>query len=456
MAYVDETLLDDEQNQEGGPVSGASSSGVATKSAQASPGEIAKRGSGNFQNLGEYLRVNAPQQFGQKVAGKIGDEITSAGQTLDQAQGDFKSRVDEKTVRDTGNLASQVSTDPRLVNQDEFAKVRDAEYKGPQSLYDAKDLSSRVQSATGTATGKANASQSEGGRFALLDSYFGKPQYNQGQKTLDNLLIQNDPGSQQAFDQMRQNAQALEGRAKQLAPEAQQYAAMGQQATKDARAGARSAVGIDDAGNLTGQGAIGAIKGQIPARTAAKNYRLGQEFNDASSMAAQNKFGLTPEFLAAMGVTGNRGYGVDPTGYLSQASPVTDAQTITGDEAGRLQALEKLSGSGPLFDDYSKADTARDAKAYQFDKDRYSNDVTAQKSAYTSAASQIDTQVTAAQNQINQILSDQSFWLDPPERQRLAQPYVNQLTELKRQKSLLDQKYLGSGIGMDAFPNARS
>lgn len=444
MAYVDDTLLEDDQNQqEGGPALAASGAGQTTKSATQSPQDIAKRGSGNFQNLGEYLRVNAPQQFGQKVAGKIGDEINSADQTINQAQTDFQSRVDNNAVRDTDNLTGQVATDPRQVNQDQFAKLRDAQYGGPSSLYDTEDLAARVQGAAGSAVGKANASQSESGRFALLDSYFGKPKYTQGEKTLDNLLIQNDPGSQQAFQQMRQNADQLNNRSKQIAPESEQYAAQGRATTEATRNAARNALGIDNSGNLTGTGAIGSIKGQLPTRTTDKNAALAKQYQDAVALAAQNKFGLTPEFLSAMGISGDRGYGVDPSQYVSQNPSLNENQVVSQDEAGRLRALEGLANAGPLLSDYSHAGEADNAKAYSFDKNAYQGNVASQKASYENALAPISKNISDLTSQIESLQRHPPIWLDPAEVQQQVNALDAQRQQYVQQKSTLDQKYLG-------------
>lgn len=456
MAYVDDTLLEDEQNTEGGPALAASSVGQAqTKSNQQSPSEIAKRGSGNFQNLGEYLRVNAPQQFGEKVAGKIGDEVTSAGQTIDQAQSDFKGRVDDNTVRDTNNLSGMVATDPRQVNQEQFTKLRDANYGGPSSIYDAKDLTSRVSSAAGTATGKANASQSEAGRFALLDSYFGKPKYTQGQKTLDNLLIQNDPGSQAAFEQMRQNADAVSARSKQLAPEAEAYAAQGRAATEGTRTAARGALGIDNAGAYTGQGAIGALNQGVDQRTQGLNDANAAAFQQAKGLTPGNKFNLSPEFLAAMGISGvDKGYGVDANPYLSQYAPITREQALTGDEAARARALESLSGGGPLFNSYDEAGTAPQNPKVNVNKTGYQNAVQGRKQDYTNQTNQYNQQRDQIQQQIDKIKNN--VFIDPAEVQNLIAPYLRQQDEIDHQRSILDMNYLGSQPNAATFIHARS
>lgn len=455
MAYVDENLLDDELDQEnGGPTNAATA--AASTARPATAGQIAKRGSGNFADLGEYLRVNKPLEFGQQVAGKIGDEIGKADETVTGAETEFKSRVDANTVRDTDDLAGKLATDPRQVDKDQFARLRDAEYKGPASLADSKDISSRVRGSTGAALGKANASQTEGGRFALLDNYFGRPQYTQGEKTLDNLLIQNDPGSKDAFQQMRDNASAVSKKAEQLPASTLSYAAQGAQATRDARQGARGALGIDDSGNPTNSGAIGTARSDLAKRTSDMNAQRAQQFQQAKTIAGQNKFGLTPEFLEAMGVTGDRGYGVDPTQFLTQGQTLADRQVATADDAARFRALEELAGGNlSMLDDYSQVGSAANSPAYNFNKQGYQGTVANEKAAYQSASSQNQAQAASLQQQINAILSDNNMMKDPWEREAQAAPYIAQLNELKRQKALLDQKYLGGPISMDAFVNAR-
>jgi hypothetical protein len=348
MAYVDDSILEDENQQSGAVVPGGGNS-VANPAAggQPSPGAGQKKTPGNFADLGEYLRVNTPQEFGSKVAGKIGGDIEQGQQALDQSANEFKARADSSKVQDTNNLISQVDTNPQAIDANAFAGLRDASYSGPTSLSDASDLSGKITGSANTAVSKANASKTEGGRFALLDNYFGRSDYSQGQKALDNLLIQNDPNSKQAFDQMRQNAQGLQQNVNNATQDLNSYGAQAKGITDATRGAARSAVGIDDAGNVTGEGALGRLKSELE-----NNYqsRLTKQQSDQAAIQqalASNDFSqLTPEQKAVLGfdrsdIDGY--YMADPTAFLS-TNQLTQTGVTSQEQAARQAALANLGG----------------------------------------------------------------------------------------------------------------
>lgn len=447
MAYVDSSLLeDDQQNQQGGPSLG--NSGAPNAAApNAAPGTAPTASSqqktpGNFANLNDYLRVNQPQQFGQQVAGKIGNEIDQGNQAVDQASDQFKQRVDANTVKDNNGLINQAVNDPTKVDAGAYGQLRDAQYSGPKSLADTQDLSSQVQGAAGTAVGKAGASQSEGGRFALLDSYFGRPNYSQGQKSLDNLLIQSDPGSQQAFQGVQQRAQDLSSKTNALNPSLQAYAGQGAQQTADTRKAARGAVGIDDQGNLSSSGPLQTLYSQAQQRAQDLGTKNSAAYQSELDAAKQNRYALDPAFLKAMGLDpstqpgfnagnylsdnrqaqvdaskasgygtnndyldylsnapqGQNALGVDAGKYLAPTLAPTAEQSLTSDEASRGRALEALSGTHSQFANFDQAGQA-EANPFTFNKQGYLNEIGTNQAALNAEVAAQDK--TKGQNYAN-------------------------------------------------------
>src|SRR4051812_34412162 len=264
MAYVSSNP-DDETLDEGGPLvpGGAPTPSAPTTGATGQAAGQKPKTSGRFADLGEYLRVNAPQQFGSQLAGKIGQDVDAAGNQLGQASNEFKSRADAGTVKDDQGLIGQVGTNPEGIDVGAYSKLKDASYGGPTNFSSSSDLYNQTTGQANAAESKANASKTEGGRFALLDSYYGKPQYSQGQKSLDNLLVQNDPNSQQAFKQIQDNARALQSNVAQTGNQLSAYGNQAKATTEATKNSARSALGIDDAGTATGTGAIGDLNTQI-------------------------------------------------------------------------------------------------------------------------------------------------------------------------------------------------
>lgn len=364
MAYIDSSLLEDD-NAEAPATGGGAPSGFGaapSSSVQGAANPSKQKTPNNFADLSEYLRVNEPQQFGTQVAGKIGEDVNKAQQSLNNAEGQFKERADSATVQDNQNLINQVGTAPESVDKAAFTGLRDATYKGPENFTDTQDLYNQATGSAKAAAGKANASKTEGGRFALLDSYFGKPSYSQGQKTLDNLLIQNDDNSKQAFSQMQQNAQNLQGQVAQTGQELGQYGSEAKAKTAATRQAARGALGIDDSGNLlAGQGAIGGLQNQVQDQ-----YQAALAKQQADDAAIRNAFAtkdfskLTPEQAAVLNGANYQSdsyYRVDPTKYLSDAQ-LTQQNVATPEQQARYAALANLADVNndflPVTDDLGK------------------------------------------------------------------------------------------------------
>lgn len=380
MAYVD-FEEDESASENGGPLvpGGAPAQSAPTA---APTGQAAKpKTSGRFADLGEYLRVNSPQQFGGQVAGRIGSDIQGAQNTLSDTANQFKSRADQSVVRDDQNLIGQLDTAPQGIDEKAFSGLRDAEYKGPVTFGNAPDLYKQATGNVNSAAGKAQASKTEGGRFALLDNYFGRPQYSQGQKTLDNLLVQNDPGSQQAFSQMQDNAKNLQENLATTGKDLTAYGANAKATTDSTRKAARSGLGIDNVGNLTGSGAIGSLQGQIGERatqTRAETDRIN------AAIEAGNFGDISPQMKEILTRMAGRTYGVKPLSYLDaiQSSQVTNPSVSTADETARLRALSNLA---QMDDPYARAEDIgflNDKPLYNFNGEGYENQVGVQKKKF--------------------------------------------------------------------------
>lgn len=388
MAYVDESALE-EEDLEGGSApltSGAPMASGSTMQADAAPSGSKQKTPGRFADLSEYLRVNAPQEFGTQLAGKVGEDIDKGQENLNSAQTDFKERADANTIRDTQGLTGQVGTAPESVNVDDFAKLRDAEYKGPSKLSDTPDLYNRVQGSAGSAVGKANASKTEGGRFALLDNYYGRPNYSQGQKSLDNLLVQNDPKSQQSFDTIRDNAAALQKNVNEAGVELGNYGAQAKGTTQATRKGARDAVGIDDSGNKTGGGAIGSletdVQGRLTQRTAEQEAQR-QSIIDA--LTNRDLSNIDPQLADVLNLNDvSSTWGADGSQYLSNKE-LTAQNVATKEQERRMAALARLGNIESSLDE-TLAGTMDDEATVGFDRDSYLNQVGDARNAALNAA----------------------------------------------------------------------
>jgi hypothetical protein len=401
MPYLNDLTDKDkeDQQQSGGPqisagsqVFGAGGNFPSPQSAQAN----AQKGSGQFADLSEYLRVNQPQGFGTELAGKVGQDVQQAGDTVQNTGQEFKNRVNASTVQQDKDLVDQATGEKAADfassedNVKAFQKQSNAEYMGPDSFADSNDLFAKASGAAETAAGKARAASTEGGRFALLDNYFGRENYTPGQKALDNLIAQNDPNAQQAFSQMQKNADQVATNEQQQEKDLSSYAAQGKSTTEATRAAARNALGIDESGNVISDesgspkaGAIGNLYGSLKSKadtTRAGYEKATKDIGDA--LASHDLTTLTPEELSMLGLDYRGGlFGVDPTKYLS-AVPESDVNintTTSKDEAARMKALLKLGGLDDTYLDESQAGTAP-TDYTNFDTGRFNSDLAAARS----------------------------------------------------------------------------
>lgn len=410
MPFINDISDEEKQQAQGGTQqisAGAQVFGASTQNPNAQTATAnADKGSGQFADLSNYLRINQPQNFGTQLAGKVGSDIQNEGNAIDQTGQEFKSRADQATVqanpdlvaRATGDQAADFAADK--ANVDAFQKQMKASYAGPTSFSDASDLFNTATGAAQTATQKADAGQSESGRFALLNDYFGNPTYTQGQKSLDNLLVQNDPNAQQAFDQMKQNAQGVADKEKTVESSSNAYGSAARGTTEATSNAARAALGVDASGNVLtdasgnplNQGAIGTLENTLQNSATSAQAAYDKATQDIqAAVASKDLSKLTPEEKQMLGLELPQDlYKVDPSNYLS-FTPKTDINVSTEAskaDAARLDALLKLGGLQNSFLDDSVAGTAPTSFA-KFDQTGFNNAIGDQQAQYTGQANPI-------------------------------------------------------------------
>lgn len=425
MPYYD-SFQDDEdelnqQQQEGAPplAGGTQVTDSGTQSAGSEGGAKPGTSSERFQNLDAYLSANQGSGFGDKFSGKVSSDVEKAKGAQEDASSQFKSAVDQSTIGQDQNLVKSVTDDPWAFlyggntsgtsgqtseNGIPWAKggpvtipegawkqdARDntayqptgtvderlakwnsqanAQYKGPNSYADLADPYQKAYGATQGGLSKANAAQTEPGRFALLDEYFGRPQYNQGEKSLDNLLVQGDTGAQQALQQAQANAQNYNQAFQQQGTDLANYATGGRATTDATRQAAQAA------GNTALTGSQSAIdKAFADAKAGYKAPELQQQLSTNH---------LTPENMKYLGLDAITGatWNVNPGGanYFNQGDVPTISNATSLDQQHRLNALQKLMGQSEYGFEAGKAGTM---KAPSFDVAKYQGDIANAKNA---------------------------------------------------------------------------
>lgn len=408
MPYFNDPNLEDDQDkqkqqqqqqQQGFAVSGAAPSPGGGGQGVASGSQALKTGSG-FQNLDKYITANQGNQLGQNLLGKVSGEVNDASQNMAKASDQFKNQVNSANNLPTGDQITSVLNNAGTPNAnasdaDQYKTWLNQTYQGPKSLADNSDTWNQYWGKANQANASAQALGSEPGRFTLLDQYFGRPAYDFGEKSLDNLLVQNSGlGSQ--TQALQNQANALQGQGATQAKALQGVASARQGEVTHSADAARSALGIDANGQVItgdGAGALGQDYASNDAATAAVNAKRTQDYQDTMNTLAtgtapgpvsgflQTAPGISNALATQLGLSNGQNLAdLNINDYLTQGAALNESQALTPDQRARLVALSQLAGLTP---DPSLAQAPTDANpnAYGFDLSRFQTDAAARQAA---------------------------------------------------------------------------
>lgn len=317
-------------------------------------------GSGSWTNLQSYLDANQGSGFGQQFTGNLQNQVDSANQSIGSAGKDFQNQVDQNIVQADPNVVNSAVSDPTgFVNDpnniSKWNQQFDANYAGPSSLSDNATDYNSAQTAVGQAQQAANADQSEGGRFALLNKFFGGngQNYSQGQQSLDNFLLQSDPNVQSGLSNINNQATQLTNTWNQVQTDAQNQASKARGVDEATSNAAHSAIGVDQNGNLLNSGAIPTFQTNLNNQVSTDNTNSLSAYNQVLSDLQSGN--ITPTeaselgFVASPGSSSFNTYGLDPTQYVQQAGPATLATATSPQQYAQMQALSQLAGNQDTF-----------------------------------------------------------------------------------------------------------
>ena len=387
-------------------------SGQPTQSQPGSEKGTNQQGSG-FVGLDKYMTANKGSGFGNQFTGKVQGTVEAGKNALNQGAEGFTQASNQGTTRwnDVGDTVKGIvdnagdNTAQDQVSQ--YQGYANAKYQGPQNFLGSA-YGTQAQSAVNKASQEANAFQTEGGRFALLDQYYGRPKYNSGEKALDNLLVQNTPG--------------VQARAQSIGNQSKQLAASGVQKTQDLDNLATSnAAATQDTAKQTRDYLGNAVTGfQSDLQKRYQDYTAG---NDAYNQARRSDLSddaLDEETLNLLGLSeGSNLYDLNLSNYLQENPQGTVGEFASDQDYARYLALQQLAGEDPTLlssEDRANAGKATGKGRLSADKDRIVSDAAARKSTYDSGIAEYDSQIQAAQsriNMLNQFLSSISPNKDP-------------------------------------------
>lgn len=368
MAYSYDPNLDpdkdNQQNQSAPQLASGSQAAGGSSSTQAATQPGAQTHSGNYQNLNSYLDANQNSDFGNQFVSKINNSVQGANDAQSQAEQGFKQKSDAAAIKYNQGTVDNALNDPYAYSQDPnnvqaFQNQLNAQYKGPQSYADDGYDYQKAQGATQKANDEAGAAQSEGGRFALLNNYFGNSNYNQGQKSLDNLLLQGNDQTQQGINQAKENSNQASRNFQNQQNSLQNYAGNNIAATQE------TAQKTKAAGDTALSGYGDTINNQ------EKGYTDKQNEITSIQNALQNRQmqSLTPEEIKQLGVQSHTAtYGANPLDYL-KSDQLSKEGFVDPEVYKKYNALNGLMGeTNTLGLNEANVGTNIGKPGYSFDK----------------------------------------------------------------------------------------
>lgn len=388
--FRDPNLDRDEEDQQGSGVqlsSGGMQAGPDGDPNKGSGASATKSGS-RFTNLDSYLNNNDAKGFGQQFGQKIESGIDQAKANMDQAAGQVRGQIGAYSTPSESQITGTIEKANKGAITDDDAKAyqgwANQKYEGPQGLADNPAAQGLYWGQADKAKTEANLAGKESGRFALLDQYFGRPSYNQGQKSLDNLLIQNGGGfNNQA--QLQDKAASLVGygnqQASQIGNEARAKASQIDQSRKTAR----SALGLQDDGSIKG-GALGGFQDDLDARIKNYDERAANAYQEALGDVKDDA--LDAPTVGGLGLAnGSNIYDLDLAKYISQGAPAERGKIANESDYSKYQALSKLAGMDPTYLDPNSAGMAATQRepGAAFNRQALERDMADRDSAYSAA-----------------------------------------------------------------------
>ncbi len=333
-----------------------------------------------FAGIQDYVKANKEQTA--KLANDVGGMVTGYGNEarsqLSQGQEKFNKDVQDNTVNLDERVFNQAQQDATQVanNQQDlqtFQGMRDAEYKGPQSL-ETTPYYQPINQAFNTANTASENTQSDQGQRTLLGQLQQKQRgkVNQGALDFNAALLQGDLDARSILDQAKQSNADLPT----LLEAAKQDALAKAKAAGDTTAATRKA--IED--KFTGeQGVQSLLQKDIDARvqSAVQKSKLD---NQQVMDALKGNAALTDAQLKTLGLsreqynqlkgdinyynsTWGKNLYQDLSGYATQQNPevnITGQNLANSDEYARYAALNTLMGTDNNYlNDPSQAGTAK-------------------------------------------------------------------------------------------------
>lgn len=346
-------------------------------------------------NIKQYL--NANQGAGQSLAGGIQSKTQAKAGEVEKGINEGRTQLEASTnplqskLGEEGqNVIKTAFQDPSKILQQQdqlsqFNQLKNKGFAGDISNVNtaAQQKQQELQGQVGQLTGAADMAGTEGGRFELLRNTFGQPNYTRGQQKLDQLFLQAQPGAakdlqtnlQGISQQQSQNLSGLSSEAQAKINALTGLSDQRAQQWQDLYTGGANADVLDQ--DLSSRG-ISDIDANSQKRLAQGQadvaWASGARERLANNQATQEDI----DRLQLQDVQGKSLYDTKINNYLNQGDrEATMAGTADADEVARYRALQQLAGGEDTL--FGGAQDIGGFKAFDFDKDKLTSDLSANK-----------------------------------------------------------------------------
>ena len=335
-----------------GPAGGSAPAGAPANTASTNN---ARSNPGNFVGISQYLDANKPQSA--KLAGQVGNVITGAADTARNEFGtkvqDTSNQIKANTVGYDQSVVDQLNRDASKADVARIEAMKNASYKGPNSLGNIDSLAAAKQA-------NANA-DSEEGRKQLVGSLYKDQPLKKGALTFDNLLLQADPEAKSALAAAKSKAD-VGGLESNIASEKARLEAAAQAAkatTAKTAANTQSAITQAQSGFESGlqKRVDDARKSAISdSQNALNALRSGGGLTGIASDKDLQLLGINRDQFDSLVRSGTANQGADAAQIRDAAGAINAGNVASAEDYARYNVLKRLAGGGNfLGDDASQA-----------------------------------------------------------------------------------------------------
>lgn len=345
--------------------------------------------SGSWVNLQSYLDANKDN------ASKMSDDLTQKVDSEAQSSQDKLSSIKspELVTNKSFDDLDKTYYSNNNANKDDYANFKsNGGYSGPQQIDDVEGWSDAYTSAS-QASNKLDQSKTEEGRKSLLQDVYARPNYSQGMKNLDNLLLQNDTSSKSKFENLQNKwsgiTSLLDSKQKELNDSIQ----------SNVTTALNNKNYIPQAESLAKNNILNPIQNRVNDYNASRSQKQKDVSNDLSDSV------LNDNTLNLLGLNdGQKLYDLNLNNYVTYDQTQAGLDNMaSSDERAKWQALMNLINDPVMGQQISAANQSQALNPISFNKDQFLKDYAGKEAEYNSKANVLNSEKSSLENEFNQL-----------------------------------------------------